>query len=380
MRIAAICGAPNYNTGMMFVDRALYFYLKEKQLLDKTTFFCFESNAVNKVGFDYKPLTKNVDLSKFDLVFIWGDFTISNHFLNMTKPKMAGKDVSLDYDLHKKVLMGELSDYDLKKVIVFGQCIYVDDRSIFENHTYVNYLKRLLDKSALVRLRDPLSAYRAKLISKVDKDFLGIDAALLNFSLDYKNIVELKKVEKNKNKTVGLFFARTKKMNTKKKVLGYYLKFKHSSSKFKWIPWLENKQQSKKYFPFAESTSPNLDLEYIKEIINCDLIITDTYHLTLMSWSLGVPCICFGNSAENFKLTVNDKKKEVFYASNFISDFYFYNENFYSDLKNNVLSNRMNSLLNTEIANKISDHILEISKENVKLLDKTINEILKLYK
>ena len=49
MKIAVICGAPNHNTGMMFVDRAIYLYLKSKELLANTTFFCFQLKAKNKV-------------------------------------------------------------------------------------------------------------------------------------------------------------------------------------------------------------------------------------------------------------------------------------------------------------------------------------------
>lgn len=362
---------------MMFVDRALYLFLKKRDLLEKTTFFSFQMEAENKVGFNYKPLTKNIDLKEFDCIILWGDFLISNHFLKMMKPKIAKHSELLDYDLRSKVLMAELSESELNKVIVFGQCIFIDDRRVLIDLNYEHLLKRLLRKAGVLKVRDPLSAYRAKIMANYDRDYLGIDAALLNATLDKERINGIKNKKKLiGKKNIGLFFARSKKISLKKKVLGYYLNLKLKNFNFKWIPWLENKQQSKKYFKYAEVCKPYSDLDYITEILKCDLIITDTYHLSLMSWSLGVPCICFGNSAEYFKLTTHDKKKEIFFISNFIDDFYFYSENFYSDLKNGVLLNAINKGVNTEVGYEIAEKISLIAKMNIQVLEDHLDSLI----
>ena len=370
MKIAAICTAPNQNTGMMFVDRALYLFLTKSGLHEATTYFSFQMEGINKVGFEYLPLTKDVDLKKFDCILIWGDFLISKHFLNMMKPKIARTSELLNYDLLPKVLMAELSDLELKKVIVFGQCIFIDERSVFSDKDYELNITRLLTNAGLVRVRDPLSAYRAKLLANCNRDFLGIDAALLNATLDKVRIKEIRNaIDLKSENTIGLFFARSKKMQLKKKVLGYYLKFKLKYFAFKWIPWLENKQESKEYFKYAKTNKLYSDLDYIKEILKCNIIITDTYHLSLMSWSLGIPCICFGNSAEQFKLTTHDKKKEIFFISNFISDYYFYNESFYSDLKNGILLDKIIEGIDSDIGKKIANKISLIAKMNIQSLN-----------
>jgi hypothetical protein len=374
MKIAAICGAPNQNTGMMFVDRALYLYLEKKGLLEHTTFFCFQLEATSKVGFEYKPLTKDVNLNDFDCVLIWGDFITSNHFLSMTQPKIANKSELFAYDLQDKVLMGAFSEVDLAKVIVFGQCIVVDGRDVLAKEDYIKLLKRLLNFSSLFRVRDPLSAYRAKLISDTQKDYLGIDSALLNYTIDTERIDSIKQEVAsmaNGKDTIGLFFARSKKINRKKKVLGYYLKYRLKEYHYKWIPWLENKQQSKKFFGFADECSPVSDLDYITEILKCKFIITDTYHLSLMAWSLGVPCICYGNGTEEFKLTTHDKKKEIFFASNFIEDFYFFTETeaYISDLKNNVLRKTIQKGITTNVGEIVSNNIRNLSIKCIADLD-----------
>lgn len=380
MKIAAICGAPNQNTGMMFVDRALYLYLKRKKLLANTTFFCFQLEAKNKVGFEYKPLTKDVNLNDYDCVIVWGDFIVSNHFLSMTQPKIRNNSEVFDFDLQYKVLLGAFSEIDLKKVIVFGQCIVVDGIEVLAQNNYLELVKRLLNNASLFKVRDPLSVYRAKLISDLSRDYLGVDSALLNYTIDYKRINEIKKsVKKNKKKKIGLFFARSKNINRKKKILGYYLKFKLKNYEYKWIPWLENKQESKRFFKFVNDCNPTTDLDYIAELLECDVIITDTYHLSLMAWSIGIPCICYGKGTEHFKSTVHDKKKEIFFSSNFIDDFYFYTETekFISDIKNNVLSKVIEKGINTNVGELVSKNISNLALKSIEDLDLALEHILK---
>jgi polysaccharide pyruvyl transferase WcaK-like protein len=378
MKIAAICGAPNHNTGMMFVDRPLHLLMKNMGLLDSITFFCFQHDGFNKVGFNYSALTKDIDLNQFDCVLVWGDFIVSEHFLSMTQPKLLKRSNDFDYDLQSKVLMSHFSKADLKKVIVFGQCIFVDGRQIFSNKKYLADLKRLMEFSSLFKVRDPFSAYRAKAISDIDRNFLGVDAALLNYALEEDKFKQLKNnIGKASDKNeIGIYFGRSKQMTRKKKILGYYLKYKLKGLDFKWIPWLKNKQQSKEFFKFASEVSPETDIDYIKEILKCKLIITDTYHLTLMSWSLGVPCICFGNAAEDFKSTVHDKKKEIFFNSNYITDFYFYNEKFYRYLKNGTLSDKiLNTISDDKIGSLVSDKIKRVSTKSLIEIKTQINSI-----
>lgn len=380
MKIAAICGAPNQNTGMMFVDRALYLYLKKKDLLENTTFFCFQLEAKNKVGFGYKPLTKDINLNDYDCIIVWGDFIVSSHFLSMTQPKIQKQSESFNYNLRDKILMKTFSEVDLSKVIVFGQCIVVDGSEILVDKTYINLLRRLLDNAQLFKVRDPLSAYRAKLFSSKNKDYLGIDSALPNYTLDVDRIDGIRNMidsDESGKSTIGLFFARSKNINIKKKVLGYYLKYKLKKYQYKWIPWLENKQNSKRYFRFAEECKPYSDIDYITEILKCKLIITDTYHLSLMAWSLGVPCICYGNGTELFKSTVHDKKKEIFFLSNFIDDFYFYTETerFIRDLKNDVLKKAINKGVNTNIGELVSSNIRDLSIKCINDLDRALDSI-----
>lgn len=372
MKIAAICTAPNFNNGMMFVDRALFLLLTKNNLIDNTTFFCFQAEATNKCGFEYQGLTKDVDLSSFDLILIWGDFIISNHWLKMMEPKISKHSDDFHYDLSDKLLFSNFSQEELNKVIVFGQSIMVDKRSVFNDDKYIINIERFLKNARLVKLRDPSSAYRAKLLSNSNQiDFLGLDAALLNYSLDKKRIDKLKKTYTDPS-DIGLFFARSKNFEFKKKLLGYYFRFKLKNQKLKWIPWLENKQQSKKYFNGLSFFKPESDIKLIEEILKCRIVITDTYHLSLLSWSLGVPCICFGNASEDFKLTTNDKKKEIFFYSNFIEDYYFFVENFYSDLKSGKLLNVINSQNNQENATLICKNISKIAQSNIQEIESKI--------
>jgi hypothetical protein len=59
-------------------------------------------------------------------------------------------------------------------------------------------------------------------------------------------------------------------------------------------------------------------------------VLTDTYHLALVCWSLGVPAICIGAGAQRFTHSVHDKKKELFYLAQRIERFHVFAEDGYA--------------------------------------------------
>ena len=135
MKIAAICTAPNHNTGMLFVDRSLHLLLDKNNLLNETEFFSFQATARNKSGFEYKAMTNDINLDQFDCIIIWGDFIVSQHWMKLMQPKIPK--YTKKFDLIDKILFTDFTIESLKKIIVFGQCISVDQREIFEDSKYI---------------------------------------------------------------------------------------------------------------------------------------------------------------------------------------------------------------------------------------------------
>jgi hypothetical protein len=56
------------------------------------------------------------------------------------------------------------------------------------------------------------------------------------------------------------------------------------------------------------------------------LIITDTYHLCVNAWNLGIPAICIGSGARAQETSISDKKKEILFEMYGARKFYIFAE------------------------------------------------------
>jgi hypothetical protein len=55
----------------------------------------------------------------------------------------------------------------------------------------------------------------------------------------------------------------------------------------------------------AEAAPPNSTIEALRNIMQCRFIVTDTYHVCVNAWSLGIPAVCLIDSAEGPQRSVN---------------------------------------------------------------------------
>ena len=59
-------------------------------------------------------------------------------------------------------------------------------------------------------------------------------------------------------------------------------------------------------------------------------IITDTYHVCVNAWRMGIPAICIGEGGGKVSTSINDKKKEILYDMYGARRFYLFLESFRS--------------------------------------------------
>lgn len=97
-----------------------------------------------------------------------------------------------------------------------------------------------------------------------------------------------------------------------------------------WLPWFDDsligQTLATTCAEFPELAVPHLKCpptsgDLLRRLQACDLVVTDTYHLCVNAWNLGVPAICIG---ESFPFTPFDvsagwyaswrDKRQVFYA------------------------------------------------------------------
>jgi hypothetical protein len=349
-KIAAICAYPRKkNPGMIAVDTSIYYLIKKLKhnvTLDFFSFGDFQNFNVDKIN--YQPIVDFMP-EDYDCIIIWGDFQLS-YMWHINDIKDSLKEL-----FYEKVFLTNSNDDVLKKVIIYGQCIFLDNEKQYNDDFYFKSLKRLLLNASYIRFRDPLSAARAKFLidmrlnSKID---FGIDAALLLPVLSSSDSEEeTSKVVTDNN--IGFFYGRTQKGLFLKVLLAivFRKKRKKYNLKFKWLPWFQDFKTPPKYIHKLLNFEPmNLESNNLNELISkmrsCKLVVTDTYHLSLIAWSNGIPAIMIGKGAQTFKSTVDDKKKEIFYIQFQIQSMYFYNENWYQYFVNKELCNQIDLLLN----------------------------------
>ncbi len=393
-RIAALCATPRYmNTGMRCVDQSLHELLKSLNLLRNTEFFCFDLPDYSKADrntVSYKSIYEMKPYTEYEIVLLWGDFIVTKKWIDrICKIMSAGKKVP-KADVRKlvedRVLLKGCTDDIFKKTIVFGQSLMVDDGSIFDDSKYFQLFRNLLQKVKLARFRDPLSAYRAGIISgKPVGEFMGIDAALLLESFNEK-IKYLKGEypvirENTGMESIGIFFGRTKKAKLTKLLIGMSLRWTHTRYELRWIPWLRERENPgyllRKVFRLSISNRPSSIDEFIQELRASIFIVTDTYHMSLMAWSCGIPSVCIGNGLQNFSKTIDDKKKELFYSQNYLTEFYIYNENSMKDFLKGRMAKAFRLASEKNIGEETRKRIASVAKENIDALKLAIQEILK---
>ena len=199
---------------------------------------------------------------------------------------------------------------------------------IFQDENYISGLRSLLRTALIASMRDPVSAARAANISgEPSTNHAGVDAALSSnrsASADVTNCGYPQYCRRE----CGIFFGRTPQTNMMK--LAFALAFRRHArgSEPVWLRWLPPQSMPwsvAKMFGIKETLAPHSLDEFIQAIRSCRFVITDMYHLSLVSWSYGVPAICIGRGAQHFRRLIDDKKKELFFLSNFLEDFlYFY--------------------------------------------------------
>jgi len=67
--------------------------------------------------------------------------------------------------------------------------------------------------------------------------------------------------------------------------------------------------------------------EIVDDLTECEICITDVYHVCVNAWSAGIPAVCFGYGAKYDSDTVGSKKKEVMYLNMFAHRWYLFWEN-----------------------------------------------------
>lgn len=382
MRIAAICATPrNRNTGMRCVDRALQLLLSQASFSAAVDYFCFDIPDYIVGGANEIPYQSIMDFpghSHYDAIVIWGDFIITRGWLDgIIRHVSVSQKIPIDavrshiYD----TIFFRQSPKRVSSAIVFGQCFLLDPVSVFQEEDYVSNLRFLLSNARLALLRDPISAWRASTLTGLPPSrFLGIDAALLLRVLAN----DCSSVSAGDRNNVGVFFGRTHGSYLFKSVMGHEVRRLGRSLQPVWLPWMPFKKMPKwisHSFGVGREIRANTVEDYLQAVCGCRFVVTDTYHLSLIAWSHGVPAVCIGRGAQRFEKTVHDKKKELFFMSNCLDEFYLFAEEGVKSFWSGSIRRALEAACDDWIPAQVERSIKRQAADNLSMLDEALKGV-----
>lgn len=340
------------NAGMKTVDIAWDVFLRKNNLSIPYKRFSIKAkeqtvHVTDKMVLNYNG-SLNFGLSMLgekDILVFWGDFLHTHHYLKNDLLRIARKRKLKHYffDLFKNPKLQRFNDnnylnwaYEFyllqgseqkhwKGSISFGTTLIGDhDFEIMEQENYINSFTKFIQNLDRIWTRDVHSALQAAHIRQdYSKSYLGVDAALLIGPEDYDAMLDAPSLILPKEQYILTHFARTKAPLDQLLALAQRISLELEMPLF-WLPWLTHLDENFKD-SFDEIDATNYS-DLIHTLRNASLVVTDTYHLALIGWRLGIPVLCIGSGLQHPSSTINDKKKEVFYMMHNMLPFYFYSE------------------------------------------------------
>jgi hypothetical protein len=345
-RIVAICATPpDYNTGMLTVDWALDVFLKRHGIearVDRRVLYTPQELHQHGLGgsmddfglpWRYRSI-RDPDARVMDAeaILFWGDFLHSHSHRHDVAELVVrcgiapSEPAALDlFDRH--FFLRDHRDEVLARSILFGHCLLTDPIDGPPDEIYQRQLGRLIRNARGVWMRDVLSAQRAARIRGAPGSSPGIDCALL---LEFEDYLALGAEPKKPRPRGGIFFGRTH--HDPAGMLAFASRLcAELGVEPAWLPWFSINAMPPdvvaRHAPeVARTPLPETLPATLSAFLSCDYVITDSYHLCVHAWNIGIPAVCIGKGATRFKTSVSDKKKELFFLTYDAGQFYVFAE------------------------------------------------------
>lgn len=384
LRIAVVCALNiDKNPGMVTVDRAAHEFFAGRGL--DVDWLVAGKASSHKPGVDdmigFRSIFEEPNFpEKYDRIVFWGDFLQSRVHHESLIPWILEARYARSPDeakrlLRRKLLLENANDELLERVAIIGSTILADGVETILDEAFRIALSRLLAGARCVRLREPVSAYRAAMLSGRDGT-VGMDAAFLSMKDRVWNEAA------SQNRCVGpmriaVVGGRSDRRHGRK------LKFaalaalraferRRVDAVLEVLPWLSHGLGKWGWFK-VETPSTVRSVDYCLERLgNCDALITDVYHAAVNAWVLGIPVVLLGKGAEFDTTAIKSKKKELLALSLFAGENYLFFETIgYFEFR--ALGERLRKILTNEARN--ATIFKQRSKEVTKLLATLEDEI-----
>lgn len=341
-RISLICARPHFNPGMYSVDLAIDRVLERRGLQAEVQRYCYggphRATGMERDVLEYESLERCFDeVLASDLILYWGDFHHAYVYwrnalhLGPNRGRTFADDRAETAHVAKHLLLAGQPSEVLGKTLSFGSTLLGDDlRSLTTiDSEYRQAFPRFVEGARGIWFRDPVSNAQAGM-GRGDQAaaVLGVDCAHLLTPDDYRDIAVPHAVTQRDYLCVS--FGRVRESMAQPAQLTRVLAERAGLDPV-WIPWLGPAREAAA--PFEKAMSglevdawPASYEQLISRVAGARLVVTDTYHLSLIAWRLGVPAICVGMGAQRAVRPISDKKKELFYLTQRIAPLYLFHE------------------------------------------------------
>jgi hypothetical protein len=271
----------------------------------------------------------DLDPSRYELVVVWGDFLLDRNWLVRACERVAQERGAPFNEVRahaERVLFGDGGAGPAR--IVAGQCLLVSDDGYERDTAYQGRFARLAREARVFQMRDPLSVARASVFAGVPAPTIpALDAALLRPALRARlgGAPEAAPARDG----FGVFFGRTDGGLRAKLGCALAAASTRGAGPARYLRWLPARPVPgwvRAALRPSEVTLPREIDAIAATLSSLAFVVTDTYHLALVCWSLGVPALCVGAGAQRFQHSVHDKKKEIFFLSQRIERFHVFAE------------------------------------------------------
>lgn len=373
-KLAILCAYPaTRNMGMITVDLAAHAILERHVKDVDYTFYTYgdlEALKTENLGMPIKYRHVIDDKEEFlnsDAFLFWGDFIHARSYqIDLQFRKSPQKDID---DLLSLSFLRDVEENKLKNAVIYGGTIITNEAEDEADEIYGTMFERLFENCGSVLFRDALSA--AKVSRTRDGEAtLGCDCALLlqDEDLDKIDGTQLQPTEKRKG--IGFFLGRSPS-KIQSCLFARYLS-KKMGKDVRWLNWLpvsKKMQLVAKLFGFKVFDKPPAPGDILTELSSYEFIISDTYHLCINAWRLGIPAICIGEGAGHLKTTLNDKKKEILFEMYGGRQFYIFTEHLKTLTGFPHVANRVIDVLNNET---LITQFQEVLNQNASMSEKRL--------
>lgn len=314
-KIAILTATPNgINPGMLAGEAVAQAALARANLLKHATFFrllSLEERIGSKnaqadaligacnVGINHIKISDPSVMDDY-LPLFWGDFLHMRRYISA----LAGSNRAREADYRKVLLLEGRSDATMKNAISYGTSFLFNSTPDYADAEYGPALSRFLENASHIQMRDAVSAAVVASFRKQRNQPCGIDPVQLLALPDVEDAILSGMMPKRPISRALIFLARGQ--HSRDQLMPFIDAITNATgASGYWLPWgdqLSFPFMARKSWPFPTVPLPDDPRGFgvlaplLAAIRDSRFVVTDTYHVAVSSWALGVPAIVITGS------------------------------------------------------------------------------------